>query len=170
VSTKLKTESIDGYKFDIEILDSGEFYTRIHGEEVEAPSLKGLTDKVRKMIRRAGRIAVPVTHITTRYRHNKETPEVTQVILTGIHGSNRNILYKDEKTGESEQASYSSEFYKRLTGEEIAAYIALVKAAEAASRAVETWKEKHRVNPHQLIEQAAEKTETKPADPDEARA
>lgn len=162
--TKLKDETIDGHKFEITVRDNGEFQTKILGDWVNAPSYKALIDKVRKLIRRAGRIAIPLTLISDKYNNRQQSvPEITQVTITGVHGSNRNILYKDEKTGVTEQASsWGNDFYKRLTGPEIQSFMALTKAARDAADAVDKWKTKHKVSPHTLIEEAAEKLADKP--------
>ena len=171
MSTKLKDHTIDGHTFEIQVEDNGEFGAKILGQWIKAPSLKALVEKSKSMIRRAGRIAIPVTMISSSYgRNDKEVPKITQVTLTGTHGgTSRNVLYKDEKTGKTEQGNnYGDRFYKRLTGPEIARYVELVKELHAATQAVESWKAKHVINPYELIQKAAEKVEHQPADLKEA--
>ncbi len=166
IETILREDSIDGHKFTITVGGDGSFNAKVLGEYVTAPSLKGLTEKVRKLVRRAGRIAVPATRIATRYnRKDREVPEIEQIHLTGLHGSNRNILYKVDKTGVTEQGSWGAEFYRRLSDKEIAHYLELVRDQDAANKAIEVWKEKHLINAHEAINAAAAKVDDIPADP-----
>lgn len=168
--TKVRELSIDGRKFVVDLDESGDFTTLCGGERIKAPSLKGLTEKLRKHVRSEGRIAIPVSKIDQHYGrgNNRDKYVVSQVLLTGIHARSGNVLYKNEATGEADQSGYSERFYKRLTAEEIAKFQALVKAERDAVAALGAWQDLHMINAKHLIEEAQARVEDQPADPVEA--
>lgn len=160
MSTKLKTVQIDTRPFDVYVDDEGQFFTRWQGDNIFAPSLKTLEEKLRKTVRAAGRIAVPVSRISDTW--HSETPTITHIVLTGVHAGNGNVLYREEGENTVEQIrSFDDEIYQRLTESDIAQFHTLKQAVRTAEEALDTWKTAHKVNPRSLMEQAQQELTTK---------
>lgn len=161
--TKLKDYSVDGITFEIQVTGDGTFRTQLDGDWAEATSLKALQEKLKKHIRMTRTLAIPVTQLEN-YVDRDDRMRITQLTLTGIHGGSGNVLARDEKTQHSEQLRYyRGEIVRRLTGQEIQEFVALVKAAHAATQAVAEWVEARQVDPKGLIREAAEATAHGPA-------
>lgn len=153
--TKLKDFQVDGVTIPIMVRESGEFWCRLDGELSSANSLKTLTEKIKRHVRTSRKIAVPIT-LLDDFGPQDDKVKIQQVTLTGIHGGSGNVIAVDDKTKTQQQLRY---FYgmavRRLTGEEIQQFVALVKASRDARVRVEEWIEARSVEPRKLVEQAA---------------
>lgn len=150
--TVLKTIEIDTREIEITVEENGDFVARVDGEWYRAPSLKLLTEKLRKMIRSQGRIAVPVTQISSGHH---DEPVITQITLVGVHAGNGNTLYKEDgETGVDQLRWSRDEIYRRLTEAEIAQCHALHEEVRVAKTALEAWLDARRVNDKELMQQA----------------
>lgn len=152
---KLKEFHVDGTSTQIWVEESGDFCAQLDGEWAKAGTLKSLTEKIKRHVRTSRQIAVPVT-LLNDYGADDTKFTIQQVTLTGIHGGSGNVIAKDDKTGETQQLRY---FYgtttRRLTGEEIQQFVALVKLQWEARRRVEEWVEARTINARDLVTKAA---------------
>src|SRR5258706_10932004 len=92
MTMKLKTEMIDGKKYEISVTDRGTFGTKYQDEWLEKPTLKLLIEKLRELLRTENRVAVPATLLSDHW--HREKMELTDIELIGIHGGNQNVLYR----------------------------------------------------------------------------
>lgn len=154
---KVRDANIDGADVEVYVdADNGEFYCRHAGEIFKAPSYKALVDKVRKFIRTHQRINIPVTLLEEYHSWDDDggTLKVLQVSLTGLHGRNANVLYKQDKDGVTGQESHSRNFYRRMTGAEVQELFRLRKARREATKALNAFLEERQVNARELIKAA----------------
>ena len=134
--TKLKDFEVDGVKVPIYVLDTGEFWATLNeGEdEIKAPTLKALEGKIKTVVRRK-RASIAATLVSTpSWRDDEGTLEIEHVTLTGIHATQRAILYRDAK-GEAQRLSgYGSDdnLCRRLTEAEVAELTRLWEIKQAA--------------------------------------
>lgn len=160
--THLKTISIDGAKIDVLVKENGNFTARYDGELFETSSLKSLQERLKKHIRTNRRIDIPVTLLEEDY-HDKLV--VKQVRLMGMQSRTGNILYKEEKTGETHQdRGYHNSFYRRMTPEEIQQLFSLRAAVRAAKEALDAFMESRQVHTKVLIEEAMKHVDPETAD------
>lgn len=153
--TKLKTYTVDGVSFEIEVTPGGEFAAIVDGAQMRTNSLKSLEEKIKRHLRTTYSIAVPVTFISDEL-DLEDKLKIRQATLTGIHAGNQNVIAKDDKTGMTEQLRYfHGHALRRLTGDEIQAIVALNRAALAAMRAVRDFLEEHEIVPRTVVEDAA---------------
>lgn len=156
--TALKTIDVDGENVEITLdSDTGQFYARADGQDHNAPSLKMLEERVRKQIRSRGRLAIEATLVELdRYQESK--PEFEDIVITGKHASNNNVLYRDRHGVTQQMRSYSNDgCTHRLTKTERLEINDLVAKARAANKRVEQWKDDHKLDIWKAIEQARKK-------------
>lgn len=152
---KLKTINLDGVKLDIFVGEDGDFSAVWQGARVTAPSLKALTEKLRKSVRARGRIAVPATLIEDAWR--EDTATVIHITLVGAHAGNHHPLYKEDGANDIEQLRWGSErVYRRLTDQEITQFHALRRAITEAEERLAEWKDARRVDAKTLMAEAQE--------------
>jgi hypothetical protein len=93
------------------------------------------------------RLALPATYVQGRGRWSDERGPVTlvDVVITGIHQRNRDILAR--RVGGKEDAlrlsGHSGEILKRLTAAQAEEYQALRKARDNSSKAFEAFEKKY---------------------------
>lgn len=142
---------VDGVTYQINITYDGRFSTTYDDDEISSKTLDKLLARLRSLMRKrkvTEKAALPVTVLGGRgYYYNKEEEKFRHGVVTGIHASNNNILFKQDggKQG-TEQLSGYNNVYRRLTDAEMAEYIKLVRAQEAAREAVENWDKEHRID------------------------
>jgi hypothetical protein len=159
--TSIGHETIDGVKFDIAVDSTGLFWATFDGNEISASTRKVVVDKLREAIRTAKHVAVPASLVKDPHwrRNRADKPVVTHIILTGIHGSNRNVLYREDRKGAKggeQLSSYDGDCMRRLTDEEVATHLELWLAHQAAAKALEAWVEEHKIHPEQVVKDAAQ--------------
>jgi len=155
-AAKIKTLEIDGSQIEIYANEDGDFFAQVEGRDrVKAPTLKQLERKLRD-IKRLNRVKVPITLLKTpSWRSDKQTISFTQGDITGIHASNRALLFKSHD-GKSEQlSSYDGQICRRLTEEEIHHTQSLWEAKVAAEAAWEAHEQSLKVDGHALVREAA---------------
>lgn len=131
----------------------GMFWARFEGEEVTAPTLKSLKDKLRDLVRRILLVAVPACYLVSDTWDEQDGLEIQRVTLTGIHSSNRNVLYRTA-TGQTEQLRWSGHLYQDLSSAEVAEAETLCKAAYESEQAWLAWREKYQINGFDAIKAA----------------
>jgi hypothetical protein len=148
---KVKALEVDGTTVEIS-LDGDEFIARVGVELVRFKTLKGCEDAVRRRVREAVKLAIDATMVSDNgWRDEKAKFE--DVVVTGLHGSNGNILYKD-CDGDPRQSGYGAQFLRRLSTGEKADYLGLVRARRHAQDACTAWIDKHRMDVKQALEVA----------------
>lgn len=154
--TKLKPEEIDGKTYDIYVDDSGEFFhVSKEGDRIKADTRAALVKKLRASGRRkAVRVAVPATLWEPGRGWASKEHTTEDVTLTGIHGSNGNLLIK-RANGETEQASdWRTKLLRALTPDEKRALISASKTAEAATSAFNALLTKYEINGKDAVRKA----------------
>lgn len=157
--TKVKTIDVDGEQVDIYVDgDDGRFHARLDGQDIYQPNLKALEGKLREQSRQKRRLQIEGTTIGDRW--SSEKPKFEDVVIVGIHGGNRNLLYRGEGKRTEQMDRHSNDLMVRLTKEERAVFIALTKARTDAQTAIEKWKKAHTLNVDKAIkEQIGDKAE-----------
>lgn len=146
--TLLKKETIDGTAFELSVDADGEFRSEFAGETVSASSLKALVEKLRGLVR-VKPIAVKATLFEDEgWRHKGAT--FADIIVTGIHSGNGNVLFKVDRKGAPTQQfkSYRGTLLKRVTPAEVKAFRAIEARAEAARKEMEAFKKAREFRPH----------------------
>ena len=145
------TFEIDGRRFEIAVdTTDGEFLTRYGGDWIRAASYKALQEKLRKMVRAEGKIEIHATVIDDAH---EDAPTVVPIVITGRHAGNRNLLYREVKTGDTNQLRWGK-VYRKLEGKEIAEFFDLVRARKAAVEAIEEWLETRELDTHAALDAA----------------
>jgi len=134
--TKLKDYEVDGVKVPIYVLDTGEFWASMNeGEdELKAPTLKALEAKIKTVVRRK-RANLPATLVSTpSWRDDEGDLTIEHITLTGIHATQRAILYRDAAGDAQRLGGYGSDdsLCRRLTEAEVAELTRLWEAKQAA--------------------------------------
>lgn len=157
---KLKPEEIDGKSVDIYVTAEGEFFAKNPTDEnrdnITAPTRAALVMKLRGMMRRkAVRVAVKATRWIEADSWRSKKAVLEDVTLTGIHGSNGNVLVKGAN-GETEQdRSYSgSTLLRALTAAEQREFLEMYRTMKHAEAAFETLLETYKVNGKDLVREA----------------
>lgn len=158
-TTKVGTETIDTVEYEIYVDGAGIFSSSFEGDRITAATKKALVEKLRTAVRSHHKVAIDVTHIATRYRGDREVPEPENLILTGIHASSRNLLYRKpgqkgrDATG---QLSHYDTITRRLGPGEIADLKRLVKEKHDAEKALEKWIGSRKIDARAEITKAME--------------
>lgn len=134
----------DGQTFAIMINDKGEFTTRIANDEVKAETLEKIRQKIMRAARRKTiKLALPATVAKVRGRFSEDAARLIDIVITGIHQRNRNVLYRAVSDHKAGDVDYSDKLMKRLTPAEHAKYLALQKADRDATKAFNKFVEDH---------------------------
>lgn len=153
--TKVKTLDVDGEQVDIFVDgDDGRFSARLDGVDIYQPNLKSLEHKLREQSRQKRRLSIEGTTLGDRW--SDEKPEFQDVVIVGKHGGNNNLLYRGtEKGARTEQMRSHDDGYlmRRLSKEERAEYVALVKERTDAGKAIERWKKAHQLDVAKAIKE-----------------
>lgn len=145
---KYRTESIDGRPFDIFIDEKGHFYTKLDGELITSVNLKSLIERLRTRLRTHNRIALPATLLMDSWRN--DDIELTDIELTGVHGGNDNVLYREVGSTETEQLR-GNKVLKRLTKAERAELVKRHKAIAAAQAHYDDLREEFGLDPRAAV-------------------
>jgi hypothetical protein len=159
----IKTLEYLGRKVDLSVSSRGIFYACMAEERIEAKSLDGLVDKVKRIIKHAGRIAVPVT---IRVESYDAPPEFRDVDLIGYNSRSRRPIVKDAD-GDTDTI-YNGDLCRRLTPEEQAAYIAVWEAKAASEKQLEQLNEEYLIDAQETMATAAAVIDAQPDPADEA--
>jgi hypothetical protein len=145
---KVETFKHDGKSYELTLVGdgghAGEFAVVIDGDAYYSETLKGLKDKIGRMMRKASvRVSLPAvrTRNSSRWKPD-EKGETEAVTITGIHQRNRSILLRVNATGKAATADgYEGELLKPSVN--VKEYKRLVLARAEANKAydafVETW-------------------------------
>lgn len=156
---KVKTINVDGVKVDITVTGSGMFYAQLDGEGFQKPTLKELEELMRKMIRNRGKLSIEATlvEIVDGWRHEGKV-EFENIVITGTHAGNNNILYRDANGHTSQLRGYNDgRLCKRLSTDEKKELVALVVARNKATAAVDEWVKGRTINAAKTIDEARKK-------------
>ena len=168
--TTIGKETIDGVDYEVQVSDSGKFLVIFDGDQLTADTKKAVIDKLRTAVRSHKRVEVPVTHVRTRYRGDQEVDEPENLILTGIHGSSRNLLYRVEgKKGRdaSGQLSHYDTILRRLTKDEVEEFKRLGKAKRDAEKDLERFISARKIDARAVVTKAARDAAGMPAESEE---
>jgi hypothetical protein len=146
----------------VEVTDRGIFQARVDGNEYRESSYEGLRDHLMRATRRAAvKVAVPFTQILPG-RFSGSQPVVRHGVATGIHAA-RNVAlvrWEDGRAGEVKSLTVM----RRLNDVEAADYLALMQAANEATKALREY-ERPRIL---LLRQAVEVAIREATDKEEA--
>jgi len=145
---KLKTEEIDGRKVVISVTEQGRFVAAVDGDEYVADKLDDVLAIVRKALRKAKvRLSIAASMVGTELKRSgyrravgvSSTTGVRHFTITGMHGSNGNVLIKWGDTGETEQYRGwgSGTPVRRLNDADVQRYKQLALAAKTANEELE---------------------------------
>lgn len=156
--SKLKAEEIDGKSIDIFVTNEGEFYAKNPGDEdrgnITAPTRAALVTKLRGIIRRkAARVAVKAT----RWDDGtwSKVPKLEAITITGLHGSNGNLLIKGEDGQTVQNRGYSDDAILRaMTTAEAREFLEMYRTMKHAEAAFETLLDSYKVNGKDLVRAA----------------
>lgn len=148
--TKLKTETIDGRKVDIYVTDGGTFKALMDGgseETYAAPALPALMKKVREVVKGQTK-EVPAAFVSweseSRWHGGKKKLNVQNLVISGIHAGNDNVLYRhegQERRNTQQGYRYDNEkFLRRPTPEEVEEITTLYQANDELERRIEAWR------------------------------
>lgn len=108
----IKTITYKGRAVPLLVDGRGVFYASLAEERIEAKSLDGLHDKVKRAIDRMGKIRIPVTMMACGWYDEK--PEFTDALLTGYHQRRRTPVLMHPEDG-TELSCYHDDLCRRLT-------------------------------------------------------
>lgn len=138
---ELKTIEVNGETIKITLASDYTFYGYIYGDRIESPSLKGLEAAIKTAAKRDIVVAIEGTLIQSW------SDGFTDVLITGRHNGNGNILYREDKAGaKTEQLHDEDRVCYRLNEAERAEYRKLCAAKRRAEKAVEAWPKSRRMN------------------------
>lgn len=156
---KLKTITIDGRAFSIEVDNDGRFHAEHDGDALAADTLAEIEKKLRARCRRAKvRLSLPVSVagvvIQQKDRYGRVSGRridgigTMHATITGLHAQNSDVLleYPDgekERRGRWGEAGFLTQ---RLSNAQIAEYVRLATADRDAHDALEAWKKKHAID------------------------
>jgi hypothetical protein len=153
----------DGKTYKVEVSGTGSFGTVIDHDPIQAESYEKLKEKIVRLTRRASvRLALPATYAQGRSRWRDDTSSVAlvDIVITGIHRQNRDILART--VGGTEEAlrliGGQGEILHRLTNAQAEQYMLLLKARNDSRKAFEAYEKKYHYTLNE-IEGAVEKTE-----------
>ncbi len=148
----LKPIEVDMVKVPVEVNSNGQFEAEVDGDTITSPTYKSLAERVKLKLRTAGRVEIKVTLLSEYWRNEQELPE--DVVLTGIHSGNRNVLYHAEKKGSPTEQLRYNEAYRRFTPDEKREWADLQAERKRIQAAIDAFKRRRKVNPKELIEEA----------------
>lgn len=108
----ITTLSYQGRAIDLCVSSRGLFYAVLIDERIEAKSLDGLKDKVKRQIDRLGKIEIPITVLT---QHYDEPPTLADGLLVRL---SRGRAVVRDTAGDEDLLGYSSTTLRRPTPDE----------------------------------------------------
>lgn len=147
--------TVNGREFDVEVGSDGLFRTAIEGERLVADTLKSMQAKLKTKMAQLGSVAIPAL-IIEHDGWRRPGLHIQQVVLTGIYpGRYRDITYREGDNPKVGKVGTGSEFYRRLSVEELAQLHTLYLAAQAAEKAWEAALTAARMDAPKEVERAA---------------
>lgn len=146
---KVGTVEIHNRKFKIELLPNGVFRTDLDGDTIKSSTKTALIQQLRTMLPNAVRVEIPATWVSS--------DKLTPIVLTGLHSTNGNLLYKVlGKKGVQQMYKWSrhENVLRPLDDGDRAEFKALVKAQWGAQKAVDAWLKARRINPRKVVRKA----------------
>lgn len=144
-ATKFKTITVGVEEIEISIDGGGLLWAQLpSGEHLSGRELKPLEAKVRAHLKKANQHQALAT-IVMGDEWEERRAAFKDVTVTGKHSQNGDYLARDAD-GDSERLGRygSGDLMVRLTEQDRADYVALLKALGAAQDAVEAWKLAHK--------------------------
>lgn len=126
----IKSITHSGRTVDLNVDSRGTFYALVADQRIEAKSLDGLRDKVKRAIDLLGKIRIPITLMETRYDYEK--PEFEDGFLVGYQSHRRVSLVEDLEGRVSTEHHYSKTLMQRLSKVQKERIIAAWRAQKAA--------------------------------------
>jgi hypothetical protein len=146
---ELKEIEVNGEIVKVILNSDFTFFVYFYGERIEAASMKALDAAIRAASKRDIVVAIEATVMGWG-------DEATDILVTGRHNGNGNILYRKDKPGEkTEQLHSEDRVCRRLTVAERAEFSDLVKKKNAAEKALNEWPKSKRLNVASAIRGAA---------------
>jgi hypothetical protein len=142
--TKFDTRTIRDRKIDLYVDSRGKFNADWDGENIEAPNLDALVERLTKITK------VNLSIKFCRWGDDK----IKHGEITGRHGANNNILVRFEgEKGSQQEYSYSTDNarYLRLSLSEETEYIELQKTLAAITAKIEKFEESHAFSAQKAI-------------------
>lgn len=142
---KLKTIDVKGKKFDVEVNEDGHFFADFDGERVKGLSIDLLTHTLLRRMSLKKKIAIPFC-IWKSDRWDNRGGKLAKGVITGIYGSNGNLLVKFDgaKAGEQYSTWGNTRFFNLSSGAELER---LNLAVQKATAELEAFEKKHGWNP-----------------------
>lgn len=150
--TAVKTINVDGAVVEITLNEKGEFLAKVETQWITAPTMKGIEERVRKAVRSAGKLSIEATLLD--FGFNDDEPSFEDILITGQHASNNNVLYRDDSGAVQQLRTFNSDCMIRLSKDQRKEFGELVKARKRAEKAMEKWKADHKLDAHQAIRKA----------------
>jgi ribosomal protein L35AE/L33A len=143
---ELKKIDVKGKKFQVSISDEGKFFAQYEHEQISAESLKQLTDRLADRIKKSKRVSIPIC-MWEKESWSDRPGKIRTGTITGIHGSNDNVLVKFDDEARSEQVSYGDFFDPKDSAE----LKRLAEALNDAEQAFENFKKKHEIDAKEKV-------------------
>jgi hypothetical protein len=132
-SIELKDYEVAGETIKITLASDFTFYAYVYGERIESTSMKGIEAAIKAAATREIVVAIEATIVNWG-------DDLTDVLITGRHNGNGNVLYREDKPGgKTEQIRSEERVCHRLSKAEREQYRSLVRKQNAAQRAVTAW-------------------------------
>lgn len=148
--------NINGAKVLVEITRRGWFTAEYDGADFEAESLKALEAKLTKATRvKLADLKVPFSIITSANRYGAEMV-IKHGICRGLNQQNQHPLVTYDDGEKGTVSGYGEKVLRRLTDAEIADWIRLREARDAALSAYEGWVNERQINLQVQIKTALE--------------
>lgn len=142
MSVLLKKEKIKGRDVEIMVETDGTFYADVNGEKVENKDIGALVRRIGVML--AGLVKPAKIHKLESPSWKQKGPDkFVEMLLTGIHSSNGNMLITNPQTKQSFQSYSRDTVYVFLTEEQQEERIRLQKAMDTAQKLLDAWDEKY---------------------------
>jgi hypothetical protein len=143
---------VRGQAFQLTVNDGGTWFTEYQGSSVSARTRDELYQNLMKLTKQAAaRVAVPFTQM----EFLRGEPVIKHGTITGIHTRNRNLLVEWEDGRKSQlDVHYGKNFAVRMSPEDEARWIALVKASGEAARQVHDFQAEHAINMQEAAQKA----------------
>ena len=145
-----------GRTVDLKITDKGIFYTIMAEDRIEARSLDGLKDKVKRAIDALGKIEIPITLITGHY--SDDEPELQDALLLRLRRGRAVVRYANSR---EDVIAYNEDTCRRLSAGEKQKVIDTWKTYKAAEQAWEDLRTSVAVEATTLLQEAQEAIDAK---------
>jgi hypothetical protein len=128
---KLTTITVRDQKFEVEVDTYGNFTTEFNGSRISADTLSELTDKLKAAAKKAtAKLSIPIVSLSGE-----------RGTITGVHGSNGNLLVTWENGTKTQTRSYY-DWLQPMDDATLSQYRQALAAEKKASEVVRNWKTK----------------------------